>query len=186
MAAGGAKLLLENRINQCEKASMISSGNTRSMSDDQLQLAISVVVQANVDFPLPIRLDLAERHLNRLLKNVVSSPAAQRQDAAKSFVDSLLPYESCAVAKDDITKPTYANICKTLLSTQAAALQECELAEEVALQAEHDEQWEARSETEKFCVSADVRCPCGCLCWGLLGLTDGFQFIRNTFYDIVT
>ena len=141
--SGGARLLLDNRIQLCEKATLLAT-STRKLSEDALHVAVTTVSRAHVDIPLPVRLDLAERCGQGLMKELVEASAKETVEKCMDrFLKFLLPCKPYKLNQDDIMRPRFANLMTTLGVNHSAAMEACELKDELELKEKLDEEWRA-------------------------------------------
>ena len=141
--SGGARLLLDNRIQLFEKAALLAT-STRKLSEDALHVAVTTVSRAHVDIPLPVRLDLAERCGQGLMKELVEASAKETVEKCMDrFLKFLLPCKPYKLNQDDIMRPRFANLMTTLGVNHSAAMEACELKDELELKEKLDEEWRA-------------------------------------------
>ncbi|CAE7352620.1 unnamed protein product [Symbiodinium necroappetens] len=145
--SGGARLLLDNRIQICEKAALLAAG-TKKLQDDVLHTAVTVVSRAHVEIPLPVRLDLAERFGLGLMKEVLEAsngkdPLSAIEKPVDKFLKFLLPCKTYKLNQDDVMRPRFANLMATMVATHAEQMEACELTEELQLKERHDDEWRA-------------------------------------------
>ena len=142
----GARVILENRINLCEKCSILANG-TVGLQDDALQLAVTTVARAGLEVPVAVRLQLTVRHAVYLWEMICKIPPKDlkedKQVAIVALVDFLIPSKGCLTEKDDLMRPCFANLCQLFLKVHEDQLESCELVDELDLKEKHDLEWQA-------------------------------------------
>ena len=146
--------MLESRISLCERCAQLSNGS-RHLQDDALQLAVTSIIRANLDLPLNVRFDLAQRHSNLLWSKIMAAAGGRdeekRDTEIQGWVDFLIPAKALRTDKDDTLRPSFSNMVKIVENIHIDEMETCEMSDELLLQEAHTEQWQATSCIEFHC-----------------------------------